>query len=316
MKAGNIIRIEIEDLAAGGRGVGRVGGKAVFVPSTAPGDSIEAVIERSKKKFDTARLIEIITPSPFRTQPKCEYFTACGGCDWQHIEYGEQLKAKTEILKRQIIKIAGLKQPPPIYEVAMKNKYGYRRRLRLLITENGLPAFRKRSSNAAVEIDRCPVAEKPLNAVIEKLAAKSAREICKKLFLTELALVTSSKGKTAAFATGETALTRDNPEELLKELQGVCGLSGCKLKTLSKTITVGDAFVTETDATGFEERLMPEHFAQANLEGNLALHRILKEACVSEKVSGKCLELFCGGGNQTFLLAEFFDKVIFYLYRS
>ena len=66
----------------------------VFVDGAVPGDRVRASIIRKKKKYADARLVELIEPSPLRTDPACRHFGVCGGCKWQHVQYNAQLEAK------------------------------------------------------------------------------------------------------------------------------------------------------------------------------------------------------------------------------
>ena len=90
---------DVEKMIYGGAGLGRLGGKVVFVPFTVPGDRVKVEIHQEKRDFIEARLLEIISPSTFRTQPFCPLFGRCGGCHYQHIAYREQIRLKEEILQ-------------------------------------------------------------------------------------------------------------------------------------------------------------------------------------------------------------------------
>ncbi|MDR2104136.1 MAG: hypothetical protein LBP51_00090 [Deferribacteraceae bacterium] len=93
--------MRIFDTAYGaGGGVGRLeSGKTVFVPYTVTGDAVEIEIASEKKSFCFGRLLRVITPSPFRVEADCPYFTICGGCFYRHIDYVYQLEIKRNILK-------------------------------------------------------------------------------------------------------------------------------------------------------------------------------------------------------------------------
>lgn len=84
----------------GGRPVGEGaavgGGFVVFVAGAVPGDRVRARVMKRKKGFAEARLLEVLEPSPLRTEPRCEYFESCGGCKWQHVQYPAQLEMKGE----------------------------------------------------------------------------------------------------------------------------------------------------------------------------------------------------------------------------
>ncbi|MEF9841904.1 MAG: 23S rRNA (uracil(1939)-C(5))-methyltransferase RlmD [Raoultibacter sp.] len=87
--------ITITALTYGDAGIGRTqAGKAIFVPDTAPGDIVRCAIEQDKKTFCTARLLEVVEPSPLRVPTPCPFAQSCGGCSWQHLSYDAQLAAK------------------------------------------------------------------------------------------------------------------------------------------------------------------------------------------------------------------------------
>lgn len=106
LKRGREIEITMEAFADRGKSLARLakpeaeaderGGYVVFVAGAVPGDRIRARVIKRKKRFAEARLLEVLEPSTLRTEPRCEYFDACGGCKWQHVEYPAQLQMKGE----------------------------------------------------------------------------------------------------------------------------------------------------------------------------------------------------------------------------
>ncbi len=96
VKKGNVLELEIEKLAFGGRGLARENGLAVFVERAIPGDKVRAKVFRKKKNHAEARLLEVISASPFRVAPPCRYSGFCGGCTWQALDYSKQVSFKGE----------------------------------------------------------------------------------------------------------------------------------------------------------------------------------------------------------------------------
>ena len=99
------VQFKIEKLIYGGDGLARIPaigderrGKTVFVPYVAPGELVEATVVEEHKGYTRAALAEVLTASPERTAPKCPHFGVCGGCHYQHLEYGTQLQEKRRIL--------------------------------------------------------------------------------------------------------------------------------------------------------------------------------------------------------------------------
>ena len=91
------MQLGIDALAYGGSGVGRLEGKAVFVPFAAPGDQIRCRVVRQHKRYAEAELVELLEASPQRRASPCPVFGDCGGCQWQHLEYAEQCGWKERI---------------------------------------------------------------------------------------------------------------------------------------------------------------------------------------------------------------------------
>ena len=101
-KRGAEIELTLESFADRGKSLARLGatdergGYVVFVAGAVPGDRVRARVFKRKSGFAEARMLELLEPSPLRTEPRCEYAASCGGCKWQHVEYAAQLAMKGE----------------------------------------------------------------------------------------------------------------------------------------------------------------------------------------------------------------------------
>lgn len=82
----------------------------VFVPNVIPGESVRIRIYRNHAAYSDADLLEILTPSPDRIEPKCSLATVCGGCQYQHISIERQRSMKTEQVQDLFERIGGLKK--------------------------------------------------------------------------------------------------------------------------------------------------------------------------------------------------------------
>ena len=94
VKKGQIIEVEISDVAFGGKGVAKVDGFVVFVEQAIPGDVVSARVVKKKKNHAIARIDTLIEPSTFRIPAPCRYSGYCGGCKWQFLAYEKQLEYK------------------------------------------------------------------------------------------------------------------------------------------------------------------------------------------------------------------------------
>lgn len=108
LKKGQEVVLKIETAAFKGKGLAKHDGLAVFVPNTAPGDTVKARITRKKKNYREAKVIEYLEYSDKRIDPVCTHARVCGGCTWQHLPYSEQLSIKEQHVRDHMERIAGL----------------------------------------------------------------------------------------------------------------------------------------------------------------------------------------------------------------
>ncbi|MEL6615082.1 MAG: 23S rRNA (uracil(1939)-C(5))-methyltransferase RlmD [Bacteroidota bacterium] len=103
LKRGKEVEITLTDFADRGKSLARIGagdrGYVVFVAGAVPGDRMRARVFKRKRSFAEARILEVLEPSPLRVEPRCEYFSSCGGCKWQHVGYETQLEMKREMVE-------------------------------------------------------------------------------------------------------------------------------------------------------------------------------------------------------------------------
>ncbi|HMS67387.1 MAG TPA: 23S rRNA (uracil(1939)-C(5))-methyltransferase RlmD [Saprospiraceae bacterium] len=94
-KAKKVENIEITGIADQGMSVGRTPeGEVIFVFGAVPGDIVDVVIYKKRKKTKIAKVEHFKKLSPQRLEPFCKHFTECGGCKWQNLSYEEQLRQK------------------------------------------------------------------------------------------------------------------------------------------------------------------------------------------------------------------------------
>ncbi len=101
--------VYIKKLVYGGYGIAEGKGKTLFVEYAAPKEVVKVKIVKEKKDYAIGVVEEVVLPSSIRRDPPCPYYGKCGGCQLQHINYGEQLKAKEEMLLESLNKLGKLK---------------------------------------------------------------------------------------------------------------------------------------------------------------------------------------------------------------
>src|SRR5215471_20447902 len=163
-----VVELRIEDIAFGGKGVGREQGKAIFVPYTIDGELVSAEIMREKKQVAEAELVEVKEASQYRATPECPYFGRCGGCAYQHIDYNHQLAIKWRQVREALQRIGKLKDVPMRPIVPSPNQYAYRNRI-TVHAQDGVIGFFRRDSHHLLDIDRCPISREEVNRSLAAL---------------------------------------------------------------------------------------------------------------------------------------------------
>ena len=150
------MQIITDKLVFGGKTLGKIDGKNVFIPFSMPGETLEINITEEKKDYDNAEIVKIINPSKYRVEPKCKYYGKCGGCNMMHInpEYQKELRKQmlADIFQQNGIDISSN------IEIVSGPDFNYRARFQL--NDGGLS---ERNSNVIVPIENCLCAENVVN---------------------------------------------------------------------------------------------------------------------------------------------------------
>jgi 23S rRNA (uracil1939-C5)-methyltransferase len=108
-RRGELLELEIDSLAFGGRGVARAEGLVVFVAGALPGDRVRAEVTKGKKRFAEARAVEVVRAAADRLPDRCVHGgEPCPGAPWQGLPYEQQLHHKQEQVAEALNRIGGL----------------------------------------------------------------------------------------------------------------------------------------------------------------------------------------------------------------
>ncbi len=194
------IEFEITTLTNLGSGLGRVpienpesktensAGWVVMVPFTLPGERVRARVFRNHKNFSEADLVAVLTPSPHRVEPGCPLFGRCGGCQYQHLAYAEQLLWKQRQVAELLEHMAGIAGFPVAPVVPSPREYGYRskitphfaapRTFKNPTDDSATPSvsfpigfLRQGTRFDIVDVPRCPIATDAINARLTEVRA-------------------------------------------------------------------------------------------------------------------------------------------------
>ena len=174
LKIGDQFTLTIHDIAFGGEGVGRVDDFVVFVPFVLVGEVVEVEIREVKKNFARARLLRVVQPSPERVEPACRYFGACGGCQYQHVDYAAQLRLKQKQIADLFEHVGKFPRETVAPVVPCPQPYGYRNRIMIRSQWNKPEqklniGFVRWDCGLVEDIEECKIAEPALNQEIRRV---------------------------------------------------------------------------------------------------------------------------------------------------
>lgn len=160
------MEIKIEKIDDFGRGIGYFNDKVTFIPKTVVGDLVDAKVVIDKKKYNVAKVNQIISPSKNRVDSTCPFYDKCGGCSMQNIEYRIELNYKLSKINNL------LKKNKIDYEVKKiiksKKRYNYRNKISLKI-ENGNIGYYEEFSHNLIEINNCELVMNSINDIIKDI---------------------------------------------------------------------------------------------------------------------------------------------------
>lgn len=159
------MQYKIEKLDNFGRGISHINNKIVFISNALEDEVIDATTTYSNKKFDEAKVNEIIEVSRMRIKPICPYFDICGGCNLLHMNYDDQLKFKYNKVKDIIFKY--LKEDIKVNDVIYSNQFNYRNKASFEVKEK--LCYKMRKSTNLVDIKYCYLLDNNINDIVHVL---------------------------------------------------------------------------------------------------------------------------------------------------
>ena len=142
-----------------------------------PGERVNARIvryRRRRRKHISAIVTEVITPSPHRITPPCAYFTACTGCQWQHIAYDRQLELKRDRVSNALAEYPELSGIPVSPTIPSPQTFGYRNHARFTVRDSGMLGFISRITRRFVKVDDCALMHPWINTALRALQGNAA----------------------------------------------------------------------------------------------------------------------------------------------
>ena len=151
-----LISVKVEKPVFGGEFLARLPDqRPVFVPFVLPGETVEIEITQDKKGYARGLLINLIENSEKRVTPPCKYFTICGGCHYQHMQYSDQLAYKQQVVVEQLSRVPGFSEQKLRDIIPSANELYYRNNIQFSVNENGELGFQAFGTNRIIPIDEC-----------------------------------------------------------------------------------------------------------------------------------------------------------------
>jgi 23S rRNA (uracil1939-C5)-methyltransferase len=307
------VRLHIEKAVYGGSGLARADGKAIFVPFTLPGETVEAEIVEDKGAFATADLRSVLEPSPARAQPPCPHFGRCGGCHYQHADYATQVEMKISIL-RESLERTRIAESPDV-EAVTAEAFGYRNRIRLHVQNNPYSlCYKLHKSHVNLPVTTCPIASPVLQRAIQVLT-QEGEMLGLAAFVTEIELFTApdqfavivSLWTDRPAPEAKSFLVKMSPQlrQILPEIQGIGVFAMEKSRTSTRLLA----------SSGADSLLYPsgEHHYRVSLGSFFQVNRFLIEPLVQLVTAGEsgatAWDLYAGVGLFSVPLAEAFAEI-------
>lgn len=161
-----LIELHLDGIAQGGDGVGRHGGVVVFARGGLPGERVRVRLHERRASYSRGEVVEVLEAAPERVAPRA----AGNNAPWQHIDYPAQLRFKETIVRDQLAKLAGLREPPLAPILAAPQPWGYRNAARLHVAGAAV-GYYAAGSHAVVDIDSDPLLLPALNEALAGLRA-------------------------------------------------------------------------------------------------------------------------------------------------
>jgi len=264
------IEVTIEKIVPNGFGLAFAENLTVFVALAAKGDKLLVKIIQTKGKTAFAEIVEILEPSPDRTEPRCPYFGRCGGCNFQQLNYQAQLAAKIAIVRDCLTRIGKINYEKDIPIIASPKDYEYRSRAQWhLDTRKKKFGYFQRKSHEIIDVKVCPI----LTPELENTLTDLREEIAWESFWSEIVEIE------AANAVEEISIYS------------------------SEIIEPTDEIVFEANGEKYF------YDATSFFQGNPFLIEELVETALKDAAGETALDLYCGVGLFTLPLAGKFQNV-------
>lgn len=302
----------VEKVVFGGSGLVRNQGKVVFVPFTAPDDTILFTITQEKKQHAFGKCEKILTPSKQRTVPICPYFETCGACQFQHIGYKSSLEIKKEFVQQALERALKI-QIAVADTIPSPKEYGYRAQITLKLQRENAgyrAVYTGVDPNEKLAINSCPIFTfskelfEQLTLFLKDLSQPELEGGVVKILKSD---PSSTDERFIASFSFYPKLPIKKEADLKALLEKFPLFSGIYMRAPGQTIQAGNCtLIRELENLVFS--YLPTCFTQTNEAQSRALYSYLLTLFPAENLP--LLDLYCGIGMSSLLLAKNHSTVV------
>lgn len=323
-------KLTVSDYAAGGKSLGRVDGKVVFIEGAVPGDVVDVRLSKNKKDWAEGRAERFHAFSADRVEPFCEHFGVCGGCKWQMLPYEKQLLYKQQEVEQHLKRIGKVQIPSIRPIIGCEETRYYRNKLEFTASnrryltseeiaqketisqENALGFHVPRLFDKVIDINTCHLMAEPTNAIknfIRRYALEHGLEYFDirehRGFLRTVLIRVLTTGEVMVnivFGSEDKKARKALLDQLLQAVPGITTLlytintkMNDSLHDQEPIVYFGKGYATEK-LEDFVFKISPKSFFQTNTRQGERLYQVTRE--FAELTGGEIVyDLYCGTGS-------------------
>ena len=317
-------RATIEGYSSEGLGIARIDGQVVFVHRAVRGEDCDILILKVLKNAAFGKVTAIHTPSPQRREPDCPYYGKCGGCDFHHMSYEEELHAKRQRVQDALTRIGG--SDVQVEEIlGGKDSLRYRNKSIYPISTQGVVGLYRARTHEVIEVEKCLIQKETADTAaavvrryIKEYQIPCYNEITGNGLLRHLYVRTNCKGEALVclLVNGDklpheaelVAMLREALPQTVGVVLGINTTRGNAILGDNYRILWGQDYIEDT-LCGLTFRLSVPSFYQVNHDQAEVLY---SKAVEYANLSGEELvvDLYCGAGTITQVMAQKAKRVI------
>ena len=321
------LTLEITGYTAEGMGVARWDGRVVFVPGTILGERWEVQLLKVKTNVAWGRAVRLLAPSPERVELDCPLAGRCGGCQYRHMTYEEELRAKRQRVQDALTRVGGVSLELP-QVLGAEDPLRYRNKVQFPVAQEkrGLAVgYYRARSHDVLDVADCLLQPEAVTTLrrafkgwMERYRIPAYDEGNRQGLIRHLYVRTNQAGEALCCVVANGARLPHAPELVQALRQAAPALAGLVLNTNTKdtNVILGPSYRTiwgrdflEERLCGMTFRLSVPSFFQIN---RAQTERLYAQALEFAGLTGRetVLDLYCGIGTISLALAQRAGQVI------